>query len=90
MHTTTPPAQQATSSTTPLTIDTKRLGDLWLPSEKKEREALDYMNSLCLENFDKKNYTHLHLARTALQIDYSKTVQTIAERGGLLLIGGAA
>ena len=90
MHTAPHTAQQGTSNTTPLTIDTKRLGDLWLPSEKKEREALDYMDSLCLKNFDKKNHTHLNLARTALQIDYLKTVQVITERGGLLLIGGAA
>jgi len=87
---TTNTAQQGPSSTTPLTIHTNRLGDLWLPEEKSTREALDYISTLCRKNVGTTNHPHLIAARSALRNDHSFVVKTITERGGLLLIGGAA
>lgn len=76
-------------SARPLTIDTNSLRDLWLPCEQQEREALAYMQNLCMKSVGKKNFAHLNLASTTLKFEYRKTVHQITKLGGLLLIGGA-
>lgn len=69
----------------PLTIDTKRLGDLWLPAYRDERDALAYMDKACTRALGKRSYEPLQRARMALLFQFEKTVETIHERGGLLL-----
>lgn len=81
---------QPAPSATPLTIDTQRLRDLWLPVEKEEREAVDYMNKLCRDKYADKNLRHLNRACCEMVAVHRATVRAITERGGLLLIGGAA
>jgi hypothetical protein len=90
MHTTTPPTQQGPSSNRPLTIDTNRLRDLWLPAENRERQAGEYLEKLCLANKSAKQRALLCTAIACLSLEYVKTIKNITERGGLLLIGGAA
>lgn len=86
-HTNTP---KPADSARPLTIDTNLLGDLWLPAERKEREAADYLEKLAVKLAGKKNNEHLWLAWSLTKKEHHRTVREITERGGLLLIGGAA
>ena len=83
--------ESAPDTTDPsLTINTRRLADLFLPAYREEQAALDYMNKACYQSYGKPRFKPLHIARMALQFRLEKTVRTITERGGLLLIGGAA
>ncbi len=81
---------QTIPTTLPLTIDTARLKDLWLPEYRNEADSLEYMNRACLRAVGKKNFNALNTARCALAINLSETCAEIRDRGGLLLIGGAA
>lgn len=65
-----------------LTIDTGHLGDLWLPSEKREREAMEYFEATLLIDCH-------GVAWSAVRGVWRSTVDAILARGGLLLIVGA-
>lgn len=71
-----------------LTIDTKNLRDLFLPSVARKQKALDYMNSQCLRAVRKKSFDDLNEARCALMLRVDGLVEEVCKRGGLLLIGG--
>lgn len=73
-----------------LTINTKNLGDVWLTSEKRERESLEYMERVCLKAYGRPRYEPMHEARMAVLFRWEDTCRIIRDRGGLLLIGGAA
>lgn len=76
------------------TIATERLSDLWLPAERAEREALDFMDRQCTSAYRRSPFgkaaEHMNRARCALLASWIDTVRCIQERGGLLLIGGRA
>ena len=72
-----------------LTIDKWNLRGLWLPAERAESEAVEYLWS----QYRKAKHGSvadraLNVAVTAVEREWRKTVETIRERGGLLLIGG--
>lgn len=73
-----------------LTINEKNLGNLWLKNEKREREALEYMEYACEKAVGRPRFASLHEARMALYFRWEDTCKIIRDRGGLLLIGGAA
>lgn len=74
-----------------LTIDKNRLRDLWLPSISKDGDALEYMYGICVEaaaGSERTSFEHLNRAYCALMRRWDAGVETVRERGGLLLIGG--
>lgn len=75
----------------PLTIDTGSLRDLWLPIEKSEAESVQLLHVMAFREVRKPViYSALSRGCVALQKEHRETVEEIRERGGLLLIGGAA
>ena len=83
-------AQQGPSGNRPLTIDTNRLRDLWLPAENRERQTIEYLEGLYRRKENAKKVELLSTAIVFVTLDHRKTITSITERGGLLLIGGAA
>lgn len=73
-----------------LTINQKRLGDLFLPSIKDDFQALDWMSKAMrrCKSVESPNFQALSWARVALQNRHENRVKSVCERGGLLLIGG--
>lgn len=87
-----------------LTIETGRLADLWLPTERSEREAVAIMHELCAKSCNavgnakrasarrqraEAKFNAYIAASCALDREWEGTVREITARGGLLLIGGA-
>ena len=79
-----------TAADHPLTIDTKRLGDLWLPEYRTYLASVEHMEAACKRAAGKKTHMSLIVARNAVRDELRSIVRNITERGGLLLIGGAA
>lgn len=72
-----------------LTIDQWNLRDLWLPAERAESEAVDYLWSRYMKaKHGSVEDRALNVALVEVNQKWSKTVEAIRERGGLLLIGG--
>ena len=82
--------ERAALADLPLTINTKSLSDLWLPSWREHRASLDYMDKACQRALWKKTFEPLHTARMAVKFQMDDLAIIIRDRGGLLLIGGAA
>jgi|GEM_PF-6126676 len=74
----------------PLTIHTKSLDTLWLPSWREHMASLDYMEKACQRALGKKTFEPLHTARMAVIFEMNTMARQIRDVGGLLLIGGAA
>lgn len=72
-----------------LTIDQWNLRDLWLPAERAESEAVEYLWSQYMKaKHGSVADRALNVAVTEVMGTWRKTVEVIRERGGLLLIGG--
>ena len=74
----------------PLTINTRSLGDVFLPAERKKRAAMKFMWETAVKKARTKNHDHYVSAHCALEREWDELVYTITSLGGLLLIGGAA
>lgn len=79
----------ATTADRPLTIDTNRLGDLWLPEYRTYLASVKYMEAVCKRSAGKKTSMSAIVARNAVCDELLSIVMNIKQRGGLLLIGGA-
>lgn len=87
----TPAATQTAADTAPvLTIETKKLGELFLPLFRGVERSLYYMDEACLNAFRHPDYEHLNIARHCVSTRVEELAEIITRRGGLLLIGGAA
>lgn len=74
----------------PLTIDTRNLGDLFLPAERKTRASMQFMWDMAVKKARTKNHDYFVYAHCALEREWCEKVDVITALGGLLLIGGAA
>lgn len=75
----------------PLTIDTRNLGDVWLPAYRAERAAVDEVKkTLDRAKWPSARWTALNRAHNICVRELENTVHCICDRGGLLLIGGSA
>ena len=86
---------------TPLTIDTRRLGDLFLPSFERDVAAVEELERLYKRAFARWHdadmqgkpdaarlrvrFDALNRAHTICRAEMDSTVETIRDRGGLLL-----
>lgn len=87
-------------TTDTLTINTGRLADIFLPDARAGLAAIETMDRECMKALrkaknsekpaDMRHYDHLNEARCALWTQTANTIDVIVNRGGLLLIGGAA
>lgn len=77
----------------PLTIDTNRLGDLFLPSYVIAAAAVDVtfkaFKAAHRRGPNSKTCTGMNRAHTVCESDLARLAEIIRDRGGLLLIGGA-
>ena len=73
-----------------LTIDTRNLGDVFLPAERRKRASMKFMWDTAVKKARTKNHDHFVSAYCALEREWDELVYTITSLGGLLLIGGAA
>lgn len=72
-----------------LTIDQGSLRDLWLPAERAESEAVEYLWGQYMKAKPGSVADRaLNVAVAEVKRVWRETVETIRERGGLLLIGG--
>jgi len=72
-----------------LTIDAKELRSLWIPCEREESDALEYMEAACKKALGKPRYAPMHKARMAVFFQWRNTVDFIHRQGGLLHVGCA-
>ena len=71
------------------TINQKSLGDLFLPAERDEATAVDYLWARFMKaKPGSAEETALNVAVSVVRQQWRETVRVIRDRGGLLLIGG--
>ncbi|WP_295855235.1 hypothetical protein [uncultured Xylophilus sp.] len=69
-----------------LTIKKNDLGSLFLPAERDERAAVQYLEAARQRTYGTRNFDAVCRAYIIVLNEHERTVELIRKRGGLLLI----